>query len=241
MGYYPEPKVEPIAYPRIRPRIDVPSGLGDEGLVANYLFYYAKGGTHLHDFSPKNNHGTLYGRPKWVDERYGWALKFNGVDNYVEVPIDTSLQVNNPATWLVWIKSTSNDLNDWYLSTYGDSSSYEWILRMNSGEFQFFSRSSGTWHASGKIINDGSWHLTAVTVDSAGTTLKMYVDGDLVKEGSISFSSQNPTSQPVNIGADAGSGYYVACVIGGVCIYNVAKSASWIKQRFERTKGIFGI
>jgi len=59
--YSPRPKRSPICLPKWIPIKTVPSALGDEGLVANWLFYYLKGGDHLHDFSPKDNHGTING------------------------------------------------------------------------------------------------------------------------------------------------------------------------------------
>jgi len=81
--YSPQPKQKPKRLPRRRPIKTVPSGLGDEGIVGNWLFYYLRGGDHLHDFSPYDNHGTLNG-PVWKDGRYGWALEFDGVDDYVD-------------------------------------------------------------------------------------------------------------------------------------------------------------
>jgi len=78
-----------------------PSGLEDEGIVANYLVYYLKGGTHLHDFSPYNNHATINGA-SWKEGRSGWALDFDGVDDYVEVPADPSLNIREFLTYGFW-------------------------------------------------------------------------------------------------------------------------------------------
>ena len=57
--YNPLPVGTPLELSRVFPAEVVPSGIGDEGIVGNWLFYYLKGGDHLHDFSPKENHGTL--------------------------------------------------------------------------------------------------------------------------------------------------------------------------------------
>jgi len=62
MNYYqPQPKQLPKRLPRRKPIKAVPSGIGDEGIIANWLMYYLKGGDNLHDFSPYNNHATING------------------------------------------------------------------------------------------------------------------------------------------------------------------------------------
>jgi len=106
--YQPHPKWKPLRSPQRKPIKVVPSGIGDEGIVANYLFYYLEGGDHLHDFSPYDNHGTLTSsntdRPTWVDGRYGWALDFDGVDDYAKVPDDPSLDLTTSVMVMAWVK-----------------------------------------------------------------------------------------------------------------------------------------
>lgn len=61
------------------------------GLVADWRFDESEG-------------STAYDTHMWVDGKYGKALQFDGVDDYVEVPNDPSL---NPTTEIrveAWIK-----------------------------------------------------------------------------------------------------------------------------------------
>jgi intein/homing endonuclease len=46
----------------------------------NAIPYLGTGDT-LHDWSGNGNHGKIYGA-KWIDGEYGWALSFDGMDDY---------------------------------------------------------------------------------------------------------------------------------------------------------------
>ena len=54
-----------------------------DGLVGAWHFDEGQGNI-AHDSSGNNNHGTIYGA-KWVDGKFGKALEFDGVDDYVEI------------------------------------------------------------------------------------------------------------------------------------------------------------
>ena len=109
--YEPQPKQKPKRLPRRRPIKVVPSGIGDQGIVGNWLMYYLKGGDHLHDFSPEDNHGTIYGA-KFVDGRYGWALEFDGTDDYLSCGNDASLNITDTLTVSTWARFDSPGENN---------------------------------------------------------------------------------------------------------------------------------
>jgi len=77
---------------------------GKNGLIAHWKF--DKGaGDRLVDSSGHGNHGTIHGAA-WVKGRVGGCLKFDGVDNYVEVPKSASLnRANEEITLMCWIKT----------------------------------------------------------------------------------------------------------------------------------------
>lgn len=105
MSYYePQPKQRPKRPSRRQPKALASSGIGEKGLVANWLMYYAKGGTHLHDFSGNGNHGTLKNGTKWVDESSAsWALWFDGEDDMVEISKEAPFDFTSNFTVLVWV------------------------------------------------------------------------------------------------------------------------------------------
>ena len=75
-----------------------------EGLALYFSFDEGEGDT-VQDFSGKDNHGTLMGKPKWVEGKEGSALQFSGEENsnYVEVPDHPSLNPDSEVTCAAWI------------------------------------------------------------------------------------------------------------------------------------------
>jgi len=241
--YSPKPKQKPIRLPRRRPIKAVPSGIGDEGIVGNWLFYYLKGGDHLHDFSPEKNHGTINGA-KWKDGRYGWALDFDGVDDLVKVPNDSSLDISNGFTVACWLylRETGADAGH-LLNWITKASSYEGFtfqLEDTNDLWHFIVGDGSAWsNVSGGTVSKYEWHYTVGTW-ATDNTQKLYIDGDSVASGSV--SAVNSTG-PMQIGTgdpDWGD-RYIDGIIALVRFYNVAKSGSWISRRFNRMKGIFGL
>jgi len=71
----------------------------DSSLVACWHFDEGSGSV-VHDYSGYNNDGTLVNGPTWVDGKYGKALSFDGVDDYVKIPKNV---VSDDMTLIIWI------------------------------------------------------------------------------------------------------------------------------------------
>jgi len=245
--YSPKPRQLPKRLPRRKPIKVVPSGIGDEGIVGNWLFYYLKGGDHLHDFSSYDNHGTLTStntdRPKWVDGKCGWALGFDGTDDYVKVPDDPSLDITDEITIAIWVKSNipassySKDVG--LLSKNSWDETYELYLD-DADNYTMNIVDAGTQYtAAGGSVDPDSWQFVVGTYD--GETLKSFVDGSKVASTSHT-GSIDTNDKEISIGTRTGQAgaEYLDGVIAIIWLYAVAKDEGWIKRRFERTKGIFG-
>jgi len=235
--YRPQPKRKPKRLPRRRPIKAIPSGIGDEGIVGNWLFYYLKGGDHLHDFSPYDNHGTINGA-KFVDGRYGWSLNFDGVDDYVNVPHASELDLST-FTVSVWVNADVLGTNyermvDKSAVTGAIGEGYR-ISFDDSGNFMF-------------ILSDGTSITTSATADEwfylvgvyDGSTMYFYKNGSLVDSKSASLTI---SETDVMFGSDSAPSeiHYLDGTIAIVRIYSIVKSGSWISRRFEETRSIFGI
>jgi len=73
-----------------------------------YLPFDYDDGIRVRDRSGYNNHGTIYGAAR-VGGKIGMALSFDGVDDYVEVPDDPSLDLGSEDfTMLGWIKTSAD-------------------------------------------------------------------------------------------------------------------------------------
>jgi len=233
--YSPQPRQAPKRLPRQRPVKVVPSGLGDEGIVGNWLFYYLKGGDHLHDFSPEDNHGTLKNGPVWKDGRYGWSLKFDGVDDYVSVGTDNSVQQKNNFTVTAWVYYQAGN----HIVCYWDAPDDErsWRLRNDYVCLSETTGSSDAYSYSGPPAN--TWAHVAFTYSDG--ELKIYLNGDLDESYSTGKGVLSDTPEDVVIGATSTPDGYMEGRIAIVRIYDTVKSGSWLERRFERTRGIFEV
>jgi len=236
--FSPKPKQKPKRLPRRRPIKVVPSGIGDEGIVGNWLCYYLKGGDYLHDFSPENNHGTINGA-KWKDGRYGWGLDFDGVDDYVEIPNTASLDLST-FTVCLWAKiedaTADRTLVDkgWNIAP-----SFTLWYQNGIGLGGAIKNSAGDYTSEYPYtVTEGEWFFFSCVYD--GTDLILYKNSTSKSYSAVSVSSF-ANNWNITFGWMQQFGKYLEGVEGQVRIYNVAKSSSWISRRFERTKGIFGI
>jgi len=238
--YSPKPRQKPKRLPRRKPIKVVPSGIGDKGLVGNWLFYYLKGGDHLHDFSPYGNHGTINGA-KWIDGRYGWALDFNASESdYVEIPSSAGDDLNpSRVTVSMWVYIDSSGQNAGLL-TKGQNSKTSYSYRIfvwNTFRFQILDE-----EGDGAVVEDseiiGSW--THLVLSYNGSELKGYVNGDSVGTASPATPSNlRDETEDVYIGRYHSSDYTVDGKIEEVRIYDRALSAQEIQAIYNRTKGIF--
>jgi len=237
--YEPQPRQKPKRLPRRRPIKVVPSGIGDKGIVGNWLFYYLKGGDHLHDFSPYDNHGDIRGA-KWVDGRYGWALDFDGVDDYVDIPESNSLDHGSQVTvsaWVMGYEFDSGDYDVFYDDGAGLGSGLTLYWHINGHLTWLVENSTGSYEMTKyyNVENDTWYHLVG-TYD--GSEMKFFVNGDLKDSTSQTGNIMN-YDVGSTIGRRADWGNYHNGKIDEVRIYNRALSSSEIQAYYNRTKGIF--
>jgi len=229
ISFEPQPKQKPKRLPRRKPLKTVPSGIGDEDLVANYLFYYLKGGDHLHDFC-LNNHGTIIDAT-WIDGSYGWALSFDGVDDTVKIPhtVNISFDETESFTYVFWLKSTST------------SGRFFWKENnpYNVGnEFRIYDGADvGGVNLTGAF--DGLWHFCVAVVNRDADMMYGYVDGDQVDSDDISAVGDCSNTYDLWVASKNNTDLYWDGNFAWLCIYNIPLSQTWIRQRFARTKSIF--
>jgi hypothetical protein len=99
-------------------------------------------GTTASDSSGQGNHGTLQGNPQWVTGKYLNALQFDGVDDYVEVPHNQILTVDNEVTVMAWINTER------YIAPNGEA--WQGILSKSNSprSYSFYTEASGALHFS---------------------------------------------------------------------------------------------
>ena len=188
------------------PISDIPPG----SVIAHWNFNEGSG-TVLNDLSGNAYHGTVSGAV-WVPAG-GWegsgALRFDGNDDYVQVPHDAD---QNPADYIT-IEAILKPL--------GTQSSSLWVpivAKNRPGEsgigYTIFANEDNTFKvalcggSSDRVLHSqtaltvGQWHHIAATYD--GATIKIYIDGQLDTDRDF-VASYNASTYPIVIGGDGGS------------------------------------
>jgi len=208
-----------------------------DGVVGAWHFDEGEG-TIAHDTSGEGNDGTLYDAnstnddgntpPQWVDGKFGKALEFDGVDDYVEVPDSESLNITDEITVMAWVKEENipqagRPIVDKILSWVGGG----WAL------FFLGTEEEVRWQIGGGTVVDYSldtskWNFVVGTGRSGGK-MRLFVNG--VEVGSTSITDIPSNTENVLIG------YYPSHLFNGtideVRIYNRALSEEEISDLYN--------
>ena len=166
-----------------------------------------KGGDHLHDFSPYDNHGTLKNNPTWKDGSYGWALDFPGSDEYVEVPDDASFDVSE-ITVSIWVyrDEVSDETSIMPISRIPSWDNCWAIRLLNSDtdpcDFRWRISSGGNNYVIdiADVIEVGKWYHLVGVYD--GSNMKSYLNGK--QQGSKASGWTTDLTAAVYIGSHVG-------------------------------------
>jgi len=232
----------------------LPAGVqaqSDDGLVAEWHFDEGDGSV-LKDSSGNGNDGVIYGAT-WVEGKYGEALSFDGVDDYVEFSYDPDFTPGkNSWTIEVWVKAPSKSTDMKIISWYrcganpkcsnpdaaqyqlaiGENNKARWVVRDDDGNvYNILSHSS---------VADNSWHFLTVTFSSSSDFTELYMDGQLANKTSATLTSLSDGGIPIHleIGRVFRTGWgspesYFNGSIDEVRIYNRALTADEIKSHYE--------
>jgi hypothetical protein len=144
------------------------------------------GGSIAYDSSASENHATLVGQPQWIVGRYGAGVEFDGVDDYVDLPIGSIINSLTNSTFTIWA-NFSNEGGSWQrLWDFGSGTTTNMFLTPRIGtedEMRFAITIGG--NAAGaedqtttEATLQTDWHHVAVVIDIDNTTHRIYVDGE---------------------------------------------------------------
>ncbi|HEC81506.1 MAG TPA: LamG domain-containing protein [Thermoplasmatales archaeon] len=225
-----------------------------EGLVGYWSFDEGSGSI-AHDYSGNGNDGTIYGA-SWTTDTpsgNGYALSFDGINDYVDCGNDVSLNPENEITLAAWYKPVSfagcgnspiidkgyytntDPYYQYHLGVTGDnyhqppSYAYAAFLFHISADDTLYGvpTPDGFWTA-------GNWYHIAGTYD--GSTVKLYVNGDLIDSVPASGTMQD-YGKNVYFGRFTNKNAYTPGIIDEISIYNRALSASEIQQLYNQGGG----
>ncbi len=160
-------------------------------------------GTEVLDESEYANVGTFtnFDHPAWTaDGRFGYAVEFDGVNDYISIPDDPSLDVD-PATGVLTIEAwlyphASGDGQYRAFISKRDSSqaglvNYALYLDQNTGALTLYTGIfPAGYYISNIIVPANEWSYIAVSLDATEGMLRFYRNG--IHEDSISGVSFGP-------------------------------------------------
>ena len=82
--------------------VSVSYAIDPAAIVGLWLFDEGAGDVAT-DSSGNGNDGVLINEPEWVDGKFGKALRFDGVDDYVDIPDSPSLSPTEQMSIVAWI------------------------------------------------------------------------------------------------------------------------------------------
>ncbi|MGD1047645.1 MAG: LamG-like jellyroll fold domain-containing protein [Candidatus Krumholzibacteriaceae bacterium] len=142
-------------------------------------------GTTALDATANHNNGTIYGAA-WTAGKFGYALRFNGTSDYVEMPDASSLDITGAVTIEAWMRFESIQ-TDWRVivgkvNTTLNQSNYH-LSKSADNKFNFGFNSTGEaggWHdgySSNMTVSAGQWYYVAATYNDAANEVRIYIDG----------------------------------------------------------------
>jgi len=175
------------------------------------------------DSSGNSNNGTNNGATRGVAGWFGNSFQFDGVDDYIEVPHASDLNLfDTDFSIEFWLKTTDANANLFKKYT-GIAGGDAWGVRINSGVLEFYDGVS--WISSDETVNDDTWKYVTITGDESARRVRFYIDADLKKIAM--FNNLTTNALPLYIGKEVSGGYF-AGQMDEIRISNVAYTESYI-------------
>ncbi len=169
------------------PQVVEPADPGTDALVLRYSFE-----NNVNDVSGNGYDGTAMNDPFYADAvaDLGRAMSFDGINDYVEMPIGSLLGTLNDITVAAWLNLSESSIAWQRVMDCGTSNTEGYMFlcpRTNaSGPVRFcITPAGGSDESYVDTPSDlpAGWHHVAATIDSGTMTMSVYIDGTLAVSG----------------------------------------------------------
>jgi hypothetical protein len=197
----------------------------DPSLLGYWTFDEGTGNV-VGDSGPDGINGTVNGAPVWVTGRFGGALQFDGVDDYV----DTGNTENLPK-WTIccWVKSDTAPASSSPTGPLHREANYQ--INWNHTDSNFRNAvamsAGGTWYsASLGTLEAQEWYHLAGSYD--GENLKAYTNGKLITTNASPSGDPGAETNTLKFARHAAAAQYCAITIDEARVYRRALTAAEI-------------
>jgi hypothetical protein len=166
------------------------------------------------DNAVDGNHATAFGGVTTVvDSERGRVGDFDGIDDYLAIPANGTLQnvISSSFSFAAWVKpadvppslTPAPPGSDWVYTVVASSYPPDALLYNNAKQFQF--RVFNTAWAQPSVVSPqyydpGVWHHIVGVADDTAKTLTLYVDGQQAIQGTYTGTLMNPLGAAYHIG-----------------------------------------
>ena len=219
---------------------------GTVNTLEDFNYFYLEGywkldenkGQTANDSSANNNHGQLGSTPNVDDNDPNWTtgkinsgLSFDGINDYVKIPDDDTLDISNEITIMMWIKPSR--MEDYESFVHKDEA---YVLQFAPGTDGYLR--GALWLPSLTMLDDNTtqlstnvWYHVALTYD--GSQMRLYVNGSEVANRDATGSIKT-NDNPLYIGYNPrGVKYWFNGVIDEVKVYKHALTSDEIQQEYD--------
>jgi len=194
-------------------------------------------GTLAHDATANGNHGTLLGNPQWVPGYLGGALKLDGTDDYVALPIGSLVSSLTSSTLALWV-NWSGQGGAWQrIVDFGSSTAnYLYVCPQDGGGLLHvaITANTGIWTDITVPTAGGlptGWHHLALAIDGKAKNMKIFLDGRVVANAATEYVLSDLGNTTQNwLGRSEYADPYFNGVLDDFRIYNEALSAAQIDK-----------
>ena len=186
-----------------------------------------------------------------------YSLSFNGTNEYVSVPFNSTMNPSGDFSVSAWVKLTNSNkyrsaVTSRSETVNGNQTGGYMLYISDANKWQFWNGhgdTDGFWAQanSDKRIVQNTWQMQTVTYDHANTHMRLYVDGVLVAQNNSETLLAN-TDKPLYIGAGRTNKhphdalppqFYFNGNIDDVAIWNTTLSAAEIVQLYNSGETLY--
>jgi len=188
---------------------------------ASLIAYFPFDG-NAKDATGNGHDGTVYGALLTSDGYKGSAYQFDGIDDYIYVPLNINPSTMRSLTMGAWVKASNDSPIRQVISH--DNGGYDRSLGIDQrGGSTGWSAFSGSGEVLGGFpVTTEQWTFVAVVYDESSKNVMLYVDGQTMSEtGDLSNGKDF-----LRIGSNPGFGEYFQGTIDEVFFFDEALTKS---------------